>query len=108
MPEFMGKRKCEFCRGAADEVWIPGVASRHRVALMQELNIHRVRAQSDYAKQQDRSLLFQAARRSKAWSYWEIGQLVIRHWPEIKSLTASRSRPFGFVVELNKSKSSKL
>jgi hypothetical protein len=50
MPEFMGKRKCEFCRGAADEVWIPGVASRHRVALMQELNIHRVRAQSDYAK----------------------------------------------------------
>ena len=95
----------EFGRGAADEVWIPGVAGRHGVALTQDLNIHRVRAQWELCKANKIGVFFF---NSKAWSYWEIAQLVIRHWPEIKSLAASRSRPFGFVVELKKSKFSEL
>ena len=99
----------EFGRGAADEVWIPGVASRHGVALTQDLNIHRVRAQWELCKANKIGVFFfKPPRKSKAWSYWEIAQLVMRHWPEINSLAASRSRPFGFVVELNKSKFSEL
>ena len=42
--------KDEFGRGAVDEVWIPGVASQHGVALTQDLNIHRVRAQWELCK----------------------------------------------------------
>jgi hypothetical protein len=99
----------EFGRGVADEVWIPGLASRHGVALTQDLNIHRVRAQWELCKANKIGIFFfKPPRKSKAWSYWEIVQLVIRHWSEIKRLTASRSRPFGFVVELNKSKFSEL
>lgn len=37
----------EFERGAADEEWIPQVASKHGVVLTQDLNIHRTRAQWD-------------------------------------------------------------
>src|ERR1700704_1779053 len=93
----------EFGRGAADEVWIPGVASRHGVALTQDLNIHRVRAQWGLCKAHKIGVFFfKPPRKSKAWSYWEIAQLVIRRWPEIKSFAASCSRPFGSVVELNK------
>jgi hypothetical protein len=99
----------EFGRGAADEVWIPGVASRHGVALTQDLNIHRVRAQWELCKANKIGIFFfKPPKKSKAWSYWEIAQLVIRHWPEIKSFAASHSRPFGFVVEFNKSKFSEL
>ena len=99
----------EFGRGVADEVWIPGLASRHGVALTQDLNIHRVRAQWELCKANKIGIFFfKPPKKSRAWSYWEIVQLVIRHWPEIKSLAASRSRPFGFVAELNKSKFSEL
>lgn len=35
----------EFGRGAKDEDWIPSIATRHGVALTQDLNIHRLRAQ---------------------------------------------------------------
>ena len=101
--------KDEFGRGAVDEVWIPGVASQHGVALTQDLNIHRVRAQWELCKANKIGIFFfNPSRKSKAWSYWEIAQLVMRHWPEIKRLAASRSRPFGCVVELNKSKFSEL
>lgn len=37
--------EAEFGRGAPDEVWIPGIARRHGVAITQDLNIHRTRAQ---------------------------------------------------------------
>ena len=100
--------KDEFGRGAVDEVWIPGVASQHGVALTQDLNIHRVRAQWELCKANKIGIFFFKPPRKKAWSYWEIAQLVMRHWPEIKRLAASRSRPFGCVVELNKSKFSEL
>ncbi|HEY5742054.1 MAG TPA: hypothetical protein VIS99_05885 [Terrimicrobiaceae bacterium] len=99
----------EFGRGAADEVWIPGVASRNGVALTQDLNIHRVRAQWELCKANKIGVFFfKPPGKSKAWSYWEIAKVVTRHWPEIKSLAASRSQPFGFAVELNKAKFSGL
>jgi PIN like domain len=40
----------EFGRGAPDDIWIPGVAIRYGIALTQDLNIHRVRANGNYAK----------------------------------------------------------
>ena len=93
----------EFDRGAADELWITGVASRHGVALTQDLNIHRVRAQWELCKANKIGVFFfKPPKKSKARRYWEIAQLVIRHWPEIKGLAASRSRPFGLLFELNK------
>lgn len=99
----------EFGRGSVDEVWIPSVASQHGVVLTQDLNIHRLRAQWELCKANKIGIFFfKPPRKSQAWSYWQIVQLVIRHWPEIKKLTIGHSRPFGFVVELNKSKFFKL
>lgn len=99
----------EFGRGAEDEIWIPGIARRHGVAITQDLNIHRTRAQWELCRSNKVGVFFfKPPRKTKAWSYWDIAQLVVRHWPEIKELAAERRRPFGFVVEMTRSKFSAL
>jgi hypothetical protein len=99
----------EFGRGAPDETWIPGVASRHGVAITQDLNIHRTRAQWELCRANKiGAFFFKPPRKTKAWNYWDIVQLVVRHWPEIKKLAVEKKRPFGFVVEMTKSKFSSL
>jgi PIN like domain len=98
----------EFGRGATDEVWIPGVALRHGVAITQDLNIHRTRAQWELCRTNKVGVFFFKPPRKKAWSYWDIAQLVVRHWPEIKKLAADKKRPFGFVVEMTRAKFSSL
>ena len=55
----------EFGRGAADEVWIPEVASRHGIALTQDLNIHRQRPVGTLQNERNRSFLFQAPKEVK-------------------------------------------
>lgn len=119
MQEFQSARKSEdvvvcsieeeFGRGAADEVWIPGVASRHGIAITQDLNIHRTRAQWELCRANKIGVFFfKPPRKTKAWNYWDIVQLVVRHWPEMKKAASETRRPFGFVVEMSKSKLSPL
>ena len=48
----------EFGRGAHDEVWIPGIAQRHGVALTQDLNIHRSRAQRELCEANNIDVFF--------------------------------------------------
>ncbi len=99
----------EFGRGVADEDWIPEVASRHGIALTQDLNIHRLRAQWELCKENKIGVFFfKPPKKSKSWSYWDIAQLVMRHWPEINRLAVNQHRPFGYVVELNRAKMTRL
>jgi len=99
----------EFGRGAADEVWIPRVAQRHGIAITQDLSIHRSRAQWELCQANKIGVFFfKPPPRSKMWRYWDIVQLVVRHWAEIKRLSQDERRPFGYVVEMHKSKFSAL
>jgi PIN like domain len=94
----------EFGRGAADEVWIPGIASRHGIAITQDVNIRRTRAQWELCQENKIGVFFFKPPKKEGWSYWQIVELVIRHWPEIKRLTEESRRPFGCVVEMHRSK----
>ena len=95
----------EFGRGAPDEVWIPGVAQRHGIAITQDLNIHRSRAQWELCRANKIGVFFfKPPAKAKSWNYWDIVQLIVRHWPEIKTRSAEERRPFGFVVEMHKAK----
>lgn len=95
----------EFGRGRPDEEWIPGVAKRHGIILTQDLNIHRVRAQWHLCRRNKVGIFFfKPPKKEKAWSYWDIAQLVVRHWPAIKALVGTESRPFGRVVEMHQSR----
>lgn len=88
----------EFGRGTPDEIWIPGVASRHGMVVTQDININRTRAQWDLCRTNKIGVLFVKPPK-RGWSYWQIVQLIIRFWPQISNLARSTSRPFGFYLE---------
>lgn len=93
----------EFGRGAADETWIPAVAKAHGVALTQDTNIHRTRAQWELCKANKIGVFFFKPAKN-GWSYWSLIQLVVRLWPEITRLASETKRPFGFTVDARTAK----
>ena len=97
----------EFGRGAADETWIPSISKKHGVALTQDLNIHRTRAQLELCLENKIGVFFLKPPKA-GWNYWQIVQLVVRHWPEIVHTAKTEKRPFGYVIEMNKAKLSKV
>lgn len=99
----------EFGRGQPDEEWIPEVAKRHGIILTQDLNIHRLRAQWHLCQASKIGIFFfKPPKKEKAWNYWDIAQLVVRHWPAIKEVAGNEKRPFGRVVEISKNRFSEL
>ena len=88
----------EFGRGAPDEEWIPAVAKVHGVALTQDTNIHRTRAQWELCKVNKVGVFFFKPPKD-GWSYWRLIQLVVRLWPEVTRLASETKRPFGFSVD---------
>lgn len=98
----------EFRQGANDEAWIPGIARRHGVAITQDVNIHRTRAQWDLCQASKIGVFFFKPKKKGGMELWQIVRLVIRHWPEIKRLTEQSSRPFGYVVEMHRNKFQRL
>lgn len=97
----------EFERGAADEEWIPQVASKHGVVLTQDLNIHRTRAQWDLCQQNKIGVFFFKPPRA-GWDHWVIVREVVNRWEEIKRIASEQKRPFGFIVEPRGKKMSRL
>lgn len=93
----------EFGRGAPDEVWIPGIASRHGVVITQDLNINRTRAQWELCRANKIGVIFIKPPK-KGWAYWDIVRLVVRWWPEIWARAKATERPFGFYIEHDASK----
>jgi len=93
----------EFGRGAPDETWIPGIASRHGVVITQDININRTRAQWELCRTNKIGVFFIKPPK-KGWAYWDIVRLVIRWWSEISRLSKEAERPFGFYIEHDASK----
>ena len=97
----------EFKRGAADEDWIPQVASKHGVVLTQDLNIHRTRAQWELCQQNKIGVFFFKSPRA-GWNHWVIVREIVNRWEEIKRIAATQRKPFGYVVEYRKRQMAKL
>jgi len=93
----------EFGRGCEDEVWIPAVAQQHGVAITQDTNIHRTRAQWALCQANKIGVFFFKPPKS-GWNYWEIVNLTFKWWPEIKDTAKTSKRPFGRVIQVNTSK----
>lgn len=93
----------EFGRGAPDEIWIPGVASRHGVVITQDLNINRTRAQWELCRANKIGIIFIKLPK-KGWDYWDIVRLIVRWWSEISQRAKNTLRPFGLCIEHDSSK----
>jgi hypothetical protein len=92
-----------FGKGCADEAWIPGIAKQHGVAITQDTNIHRTRAQWDLCKSNKIGIFFVVPSKSR-WNYWIIAELLFKWWPDIKEATKREKRPFGRAISVNRSK----
>ena len=84
------------------------MAKRHGVIITQDLNIHRTRAQWELCQAHKVGVFFFKSPKEPGWSYWDIIRLVMKWWDVIKSQSRETTRPFGRVVETNKSKISDL
>ena len=94
----------EFGRGAEDEIWIPGIASRHGIAITQDLNINRTRAQWELCRSNKIGIIFIKPPKKEGWDYWQIIQFIVKLWHELKTQATQARKPFGFLVEFKKSK----
>ena len=90
--------KDEFGKGAADEKWIPGIASEHGCVITQDLNINRTRAQWDLCRQNKIGIFFFKPPKS-GWNYWTIVELIVVSWSRIKTIAKDELRPFGYVID---------
>lgn len=97
----------EFEQGTPDETWIPAVAKVRGVALTQDTNIHRTRAQATLCHANKIGVFFFKPPKD-GWTYWRLIQLVVRLWPDITRLASVTKRPFGFVVDARTAKIKRL
>jgi hypothetical protein len=87
-----------FGKGAQDEDWIPVLGAEGSVIITHDLNIHRTRSQRELYKEHGLGAFFITPPSSKnGFGYWDLVQLVIKRWEEIKKLSSKRAkRPFAF------------
>ncbi len=97
----------EFEQGTPDETWIPAVAKVRGVALTQDMNIHRTRAQAALCQANKIGVFFFKPPKD-GWTYWRLIQLVVRLWPEITRLASETKRPFSYVVDARTAKIKKV
>lgn len=93
-----------FGRGAMDEVWIPEVAKLGGIAITQDLNIYRVRAQMELCQQYGTSVIFLKPPKKGGWNFWIIVDVVMRNWGSIKEITEKSKKPFYYQIEVSKNK----
>lgn len=90
--------KEEYGEGVPDEEWIPKVAELGGVAITQDLNINRMKAQWKLCRDSGLGIIFYKPGK-KGWSYWNFIQHTVRFWPEIKMKCENTRKPFGYVFE---------
>lgn len=93
----------QFCKGCDDEVWIPAVAQQHGVAITQDTNINRTKAQWALCQANKIGIFFLEPPKA-GWDYWIIVELIIKWWPQIKDTSKTARRLFGRVIQVHRSK----
>jgi hypothetical protein len=93
----------EFGKGCVDETWIPAIAQQHGVAITQDTNLYRTRAQLELCEANKIGIFFFKPPKA-GWDYWDIVSLTLKWWPQIKDTAKNSRRPFGRVIQMHASK----
>lgn len=84
-----------FGKGALDEYWLPEIGKEGSVVITQDLNIHRTRRQRELFEAYKVGVFFISPPSKTGYQYWEMVELIIKRWREIKKLCREK-RPFAF------------
>lgn len=93
-----------FGRGTKDEEWIPKVSKDKDCVLTQDTNINRIKHQRELCEKQGLGMIYFKPPSKTGFKYWEMVQLMVKHWPEIIKKANKEKRPFSFKVTQRSSK----
>jgi hypothetical protein len=80
----------------ADEEWIPKLGKEKAVVITQDIHIQSTRHQRDLYHQHGLLVFFVKPPSNRGFSFWEMLQLLVEHWEDIKKKSAKTKRPYAF------------
>ena len=98
----------DFGQGCEDKKWISGVAQRHGCVITQDLNIHRRKYQWDLCRKYKVGMFFFNQPKKKKFDYWRWIEQVFKFWNQIKEISKTAERPFGYAFDHQRRKPIKL
>jgi PIN like domain len=85
-----------FGKGISDEAWIPQVARMHGIVITHDISIQRTPALWRLCMDYQLGIFF--VKPPKSYKYWDIVQLMIKKWAEIKDKANTSRTPYGYIV----------
>ncbi|MGK7392964.1 MAG: hypothetical protein ACNS62_00260 [Candidatus Cyclobacteriaceae bacterium M3_2C_046] len=90
-----------FGEGVTDEIWIPAAGKQKACVLTQDFNIYNNKHQRELYKQFSLVMFFIRHPRKRNLLYWDILQLIVKHWPEMIKIMVGTSKPFAYSISKN-------
>jgi len=88
-----------FGQGTTDEKWISEIGKEQGIVITKDYNIHKNKAQRDlYQSKGIGIFVLKSLTKKKELNYWEIIQLIINKWDEIKQKINETDFPFIYKV----------
>lgn len=97
-----------FGKGVADEYWIPQVGVLGACSFTQDFNIHRIAHQRRLCIKYNLGMIYLRPPSKTGYSYWEMVQLMVKHWHEIIQIVSKEERPFFYQITPRASKLERL
>lgn len=98
----------EFGRGALDEDWIPKAGRQNSCVITQDYNINRIKHQRALCEKYNLGMFYFRPPSKNGFSYWEMVQLLTKHWQEIIRTVSKQKRPFSYKITSRSSKLEKM
>lgn len=96
--------KKEFGSGAKDEDWIPQAGQQGACVITQDYNINRIKHQRALCEEHNLGMFYFRPPSKNGFSYWDMLQLMVKHWPEITKVVSKKNRPFSYKITTRSSK----
>ena len=93
----------EFGDGVEDEVWIRQTKDLDACVITQDYNINRIKHQRQLCIKYGLGMFYFRPPSKVGFSYWDMLQMLVKHWLEIIEKASRQKRPFSYKVT-NRSK----
>ena len=87
-----------FGEGAKDEDWIPIAGKEGACVITQDYNIKRIRHQRELCETYKLGMFYFRPPSKKGFEYWQMIELVVKHWIKISKAASRDERPFAYKV----------
>ena len=97
-----------FGQGAKDEEWIPSIGNEGGCIITQDYNINRIKHQRVLCEQYKLGMIYFRPPSKNGFTYWEMLQLLVKHWQQIIKIATKEKRPFAYRISARSSRPEKM